>query len=191
MKNLIKTMLLNKSLRNIGTEFDLNIKKSPLQSNTQSYIVGYRKINDTQFDEAMKLLIDIIYQFEYDYDKIQKKLKIESNENKYKDDIFNLYMKEIIKTEEQMKKVLNAEIELNKNNFLNFIQKSKAYKTFVKETVDDLKNQKEKRDHPVTTTSEEYEIKETKPDKTSKCFTFSIHISFSFIFFYFFACIFI
>ena len=118
-------MLLNKSLRNIGTEFDLNIKKSPLQSNTQSYIVGYRKINDTQFDEAMKLLIDIIYQFEYDYDKIQKKLKIESNENKNKDDIFNLYMKEIIKTEEQMKKVLNAEIELNKNNFLNFIQKSK------------------------------------------------------------------
>ena len=120
-----ETMLLNKSLRNIGTEFDLNIKKSPLQSNTQSYIVGYRKINDTQFDEAMKLLIDIIYQFEYDYDKIQKKLKIESNENKNKDDIFNLYMKEIIKTEEQMKKVLNAEIELNKNNFLNFIQKSK------------------------------------------------------------------
>ena len=118
-------MLLNKSLRNIGTEFDLNIKKSPLQSNTQSYIVGYRKINDTQFDEAMKLLIDIIYQFEYDYDKIQKKLKIESNENKNKDNIFNMYMKEIIKTEEQMKKVLNAEIELNKNNFLNFIQKSK------------------------------------------------------------------
>ena len=34
-------------------------------------------------------------------------------------------MKEIIKTDEQMKKVLNAEIELNKNNFLNFIQKSK------------------------------------------------------------------
>ena len=34
-------------------------------------------------------------------------------------------MKEIIKTKEKMKKVLNAEIELNKNNFLNFIQKSK------------------------------------------------------------------
>ena len=34
-------------------------------------------------------------------------------------------MKEIIKTEEQMKKVMNTEIELNKNNFLYFIQKSK------------------------------------------------------------------
>ena len=42
-----------------------------------------------------------------------------------KNDIMNIYMKEIIKTEEQMKKVMNTEIELNKNNFLSFIQKSK------------------------------------------------------------------
>jgi hypothetical protein len=34
-------------------------------------------------------------------------------------------MKEIIKTEEQMKKVMNTEIELNKNNFLYLLQKSK------------------------------------------------------------------
>ena len=121
-----ETMLLNKSLSNIVTEFDLNIKKAPLQQNTQSYIVNHRKINDTQFDEAMKLLIDIIYQFEYDYDKIQRKIKMENIEDdKYKEDIFDLYMKEIIKTEEQMKKVMNTEIELNKNNFLTFIQKSK------------------------------------------------------------------
>ena len=119
-----ETMLLNKSLSNIVTEFDLNIKKSPLQQNTQSYIVNHRKINDTQFEEAMKLLIDIIYKFEHDYDKIQRKIKIENNEND-RDDIMNLYMKEIIKTEEQMKKVMNTEIELNKNNFLSFIQKSK------------------------------------------------------------------
>ena len=119
-----ETMLLNKSLSNIVTEFDLNIKKSPLLQNIQSYVVNHRKINDTQFEEAMKLLIDIIYQFEHDYDKIQRKIKIENNEND-KDDIMNLYMKEIIKTEEQMKKVMNTEIELNKNNFLSFIQKSK------------------------------------------------------------------
>ena len=119
-----ETMLLNKSLSNIVTEFDLNIKKSSLQKNTQSYIVNHRKINDAQFEEAMKLLIDIIYQFEHDYDKIQRKIKIENNEND-KDDIMNLYMKEIIKTGEQMKKVMNTEIELNKNNFLSFIQKSK------------------------------------------------------------------
>ena len=50
-------------------------------------------------------------------------------------------------------------------------KESKAYDTFVKETVEDLKNQKEKRDHPVTTTSEEFEIKETKPDKTSKAYS--------------------
>ena len=119
------TLLLNKSLRNIGTELDLNIKKSPLQKNTPSYIVNYRKINDTQFDESMKLLIDIIYQFEHDYDKIQRKIKLEKNDNDDKDDIMNIYMKEIIKTEDQMKKVMNTEIELNKNNFLYFIQKSK------------------------------------------------------------------
>ena len=119
------TLLLNKSLRNIGTELDLNIKKSPLQKNTPSYIVNYRKINDTQFDESMKLLIDIIYQFEHDYDKIQRKIKLEKNDNDDKDDIMNIYMKEIIKTEGQMKKVMNTEIELNKNNFLYFIQKSK------------------------------------------------------------------
>ena len=119
------TLLLNKSLRNIGTELDLNIKKSPLQKNTPSYIVNYRKINDTQFDESMKLLIDIIYQFEHDYDKIQRKIKLEKNDNDDKDDKMNIYMKEIIKTEDQMKKVMNTEIELNKNNFLYFIQKSK------------------------------------------------------------------
>ena len=121
-----ETILLNKSLRNIVTELDLNIKKSPLQKNTPSYIVNYRKINDTQFDDCIKLLIDIIYQFEYAYDKIQRKIKLEKNEkNDNKDDIMNIYMKEIIKTEEQMKKVMNTEIELNKNNFLYFIQKSK------------------------------------------------------------------
>ena len=119
------TLLLNKSLRNIGTELDLNIKKSPLQKNTPSYIVNYRKINDTQFDESMKLLIDIIYQFEHDYDKIQRKIKLEKNDNDDKDDKMNIYMKEIIKTEDQMKKVMSTEIELNKNNFLYFIQKSK------------------------------------------------------------------
>ena len=119
------TLLLNKSLRNIGTELDLNIKKSPLQKNTPSYIVNYRKINDTQFDESMKLLIDIIYQFEHDYDKIQRKIKLEKNDNDDKDDKMNIYMKEIIKTEDQMKKVMNTEIELNKNNLLYFIQKSK------------------------------------------------------------------
>ena len=118
-----ETILLNKSLRNIVTELDLNIKKSPLQKNTPSYIVNYRKINDTQFDDCIKLLIDIIYQFEYAYDKIQRKIKLEKNDNK--DDIMNIYMKEIIKSEEQMKKVMNTEIELNKNNFLYFIQKSK------------------------------------------------------------------
>ena len=121
-----ETILLNKSLRNIVTELDLNIKKSPLQKNTPSYIVNYRKINDTQFDDCIKLLIDIIYQFEHAYDKIQRKIKLEKNENNdNKDDIMNIYMKEIIKTEEQMKKVMNTEIELNKNNFLYFIQKSK------------------------------------------------------------------
>jgi len=104
------TLLLNKSLRNIGTELDLNIKKSPLQKNTPSYIVNYRKINDTQFDESMKLLIDIIYQFEHDYDKIQRKIKLEKNDNDDKDDIMNIYMKEIIKTEDQMKKVMNLVI---------------------------------------------------------------------------------
>ena len=121
-----ETMLLNKSLSNIVTELDLNIKKSPLQQNTQSYIVNYRKINDTQFDDTIKLLIDIIYQFEYDYDKIERKIKLENNDKEEnKNDIMNIYMKEIIKTEEQMKKVMNTEIELNKNNFLSFIQKSK------------------------------------------------------------------
>ena len=125
--DLIKqeTLLLNKSLKNIGSELDLNIKKSPLQSNLQSFIVGFRKINDTQFDEAIKLLIDIIYQLEYNYDKIQRKIKLENNENN-KDDMFNIYMKEINKTEEQMKKVMNTEIELNKNIFLSFIKKSKT-----------------------------------------------------------------
>ena len=121
-----ETILLNKSLRNIVTELDLNIKKSPLQQNTQSYIVGYRKINDTQFEESIKLLVDIIYQFEYDYDKIQRKIKLEKNDNENNDDIMNVYMKEISKTEEQMKKVMNTEIELHKNNFLNFIRKSKV-----------------------------------------------------------------
>ena len=125
--DLIKqeTLLLNKSLKNIGSELDLNIKKSPLQSNLQSFIVGFRKINDTQFDEAIKLLIDIIYQLEYNYDKKKKKIKLENNENN-KDDVFNIYMKEINKTEEQMKKVMNTEIELNKNIFLSFIKKSKT-----------------------------------------------------------------
>ena len=121
-----ETMLLNKSLSNIVTELDLNIKKSPLQQNTQSYIVNYRKINDTQFEDTIKLLVDIIYQFEYDYDKIERKIKLENNDKEEnKNDIMNIYMKEIIKTEEQMKKVMNTEIELNKNNFLYFIQKSK------------------------------------------------------------------
>ena len=121
-----ETMLLNKSLSNIVTELDLNIKKSPLQQNTQSYIVNFRKINDTQFDDTIKLLIDIIYQFEYDYDKIERKIKMENNDKENnKNDIMDIYMKEIIKTEEQMKKVMNTEIELNKNNFLSFIQKSK------------------------------------------------------------------
>ena len=123
-----ETILLNKSINNIGTELDLNIKKSPLlkENKNQSYIVGYRKINDLQFDEAIKLLIDIIYQFEFNYDKIQRKIKIEKEEkNSINNDIFSKYMKDIYITEEQMKKVMMAEIELNKNIFLNFINKSK------------------------------------------------------------------
>jgi hypothetical protein len=120
--------MLNKTLNNIGTELDLNIKKSPLLKDNQSYIVGHRKINDTQFDEATKLLIDVIYQFEYNYDKIQRKIKNEKEENNninINNDIFGVYMKDINKTEEQMKKVMMADIELSKNNFLYFIHKSK------------------------------------------------------------------
>ena len=77
------TLILNKSLNNIGTELDLNIKKSPLIKEKQNptFIVGYRKINDSQFDDSIKLLIDCIYQFEYNYDKIQRKIKIEKEEN--------------------------------------------------------------------------------------------------------------
>ena len=74
------TIILNKTLSNIVTELDLNLKKSALLKDNQSYIVGHRKINDTQFDESMKLLIDIIYQFEFNYDKIQRKLKMEKEE---------------------------------------------------------------------------------------------------------------
>lgn len=122
------TIMLNKTLNNMGTELDLNIKKSPLLKDNQSFIVGHRKINDTQFDEAIKLLIDVIYQFEYNYDKIQRKIKTEKEEKNninISNDIFSTYMKEINKTEEQMKKVMMAEVELNKNIFLNFINKSK------------------------------------------------------------------
>ena len=122
------TIMLNKTLNNIGTELDLNIKKSALLKDNQSYIVGHRKINDTQFDEATKLLIDVIYQFEYNYDKIQRKIKNEKEENNninINNDIFGVYMKDINKTEEQMKKVMMADIELSKNNFLYFIHKSK------------------------------------------------------------------
>ena len=123
------TLILNKSLNNIGTELDLNIKKSPLIKEKQNptFIVGYRKINDSQFDDSIKLLIDCIYQFEYNYDKIQRKIKIEKeeNSNNINNDIFSKYMKEINMTEEQMKKVRKAEIELNKNDILTFIQKCK------------------------------------------------------------------
>ena len=123
------TLILNKSLNNIGTELDLNIKKSPLIKEKQNptFIVGYRKINDSQFDDSIKLLIDCIYQFEYNYDKIQRKIKIEKEENNINinNDIFSKYMKEINMTEEQMKKVMKAEIELNKNDILTFIQKCK------------------------------------------------------------------
>ena len=126
-----ETILLNKSLNNIGTELDLNIKKSKLlnDNKNQSFIVGYRKMNDTQFDEAIKLLIDIIYQFEFNYDKIQRKIKIEKEEKNninINNDIFSKYMKDINITEEQMKKVMKAEIELNKNIFLKFVNKSKV-----------------------------------------------------------------
>ena len=123
------TLILNKSLNNIGTELDLNIKKSPLIKEKQNptFIVGYRKINDSQFDDSIKLLIDCIYQFEYNYDKIQSKIKVEKeeNSNNINNDIFSKYMKEINMTEEQMKKVMKAEIELNKNDILTFIQKCK------------------------------------------------------------------
>ena len=78
------TIILNKSLNNISTELDLNIKKSPLLKDNQNptYIVGYRKINNMQFEETIKLLIDLIYQFEFNYDKIQRKIKIENDEKK-------------------------------------------------------------------------------------------------------------
>ena len=124
-----ETLILNKSINNIGTELDLNIKKSALIKEDQNptFIVGYRKINDIQFDDAVKLLIDCIYQFEFNYDKIQRKIKVEKeeNSNNINNDIFYKYMKEINMTEGQMKKVMKAEIELNKNDILNFIQKCK------------------------------------------------------------------
>ena len=124
------TLILNKSLNNLGTELDLNIKKSALlkDNQNQTFIIGYRKINNFQFDEIIKLLIDIIYQFEYNYDKIQRKIKIENEEkkgNNLNNDIFSKYMKDINNMEEQMKKVMLADIELNKNEFLNFLKKSK------------------------------------------------------------------
>ena len=124
------TIILNKSLNNISTELDLNIKKSPLLKDNQNptYIVGYRKINNMQFEETIKLLIDLIYQFEYNYDKIQRKIKIENDEkknNNINNDIFSKYIKDINIIDEQMKKVMIAEIELNKNEFLSFIKKSK------------------------------------------------------------------
>ena len=124
------TIILNKSLNNISTELDLNIKKSPLLKDNQNptYIVGYRKINNMQFEETIKLLIDLIYQFEFNYDKIQRKIKIEKKEkknNNINNDIFSKYIKDINIIDEQMKKVMIAEIELNKNEFLSFIKKSK------------------------------------------------------------------
>ena len=123
------TIILNKTLNNIGTELDLNIKKSPLLKDNQhqTFIVGYRKINNIQFDEMVKLLIDIIYQFEFNYDKIQRKIKIENDEkkNNLNKDIFSKFMKDINNIEEEMRKVMKAEIELNKNEFLNYIKKSK------------------------------------------------------------------
>ena len=124
------TIILNKSINNIGTELDLNIKKSPLLKDNQnkSYIVGFRKINHIQFEETIKLLIDLIYQFEFNYDKIQRKIKLEKEEkmnNNFNNNIFTKYIKDISIIDEQMKKVMLAEIELNKNDFLSFIKKSK------------------------------------------------------------------
>ena len=123
------TLLLNKSIKNIGAELDLNIKKSPLIKDTKNknktYIVGYRKIDDAQFDDTIKLLIDLIYQFEFYYDKIQRKIKLEKEEKNINNDIFSKYMKEIKGVEEQMKRVMSAEIELNKNNLLYYIYKNK------------------------------------------------------------------
>ena len=124
------TIILNKSINNIGTELDLNIKKSPLLKDNQnkSYIVGFRKINNIQFEETIKLLIDLIYQFEFNYDKIQRKIKLENEEktnNNFNNNLFTKYIKDISIIDEQMKKVMMAEIELNKNDFLSFIKKSK------------------------------------------------------------------
>ena len=43
------TIMLNKTLNNIGTELDLNIKKSALLKDNQSYIVGHRKMLKNKF----------------------------------------------------------------------------------------------------------------------------------------------
>ena len=120
-----ETVLLNKTLSNIITELDLNIKKSNLLKENSTYIIGYRKINDTQFDETMKLLINNIYQFEANYDTIKRKIKMESVVGNKNNDIFKKYMEEINKTEQQMLKVMRTEFELVKNDILINMRKNK------------------------------------------------------------------
>jgi CDP-diacylglycerol pyrophosphatase len=48
-----------------------------------------------------------------------------NNNANINNDIFSFYMKDINKSEEQMKKVMMAEIEMIKNDFLSFVHKSK------------------------------------------------------------------
>ena len=120
-----ETVLLNKTLSNIITELDLNIKKSNLLKENSTYIIGYRKINDTQFDETTKLLINNIYQFEANYDTIKRKIKMESVVGNKNNDIFKKYMEEINKTEQQMLKVMRTEFELVKNDILIDMRKNK------------------------------------------------------------------
>ncbi len=108
----VKSESLNKSIINIIAELNLNYTKSKILEQSGKYIVGYRKIENSIFDNIMELILNILDKYENYFHEIIENAGTNNN----------IDMSEIYDINKRLDLICDTEFELKTNTILSEIK---------------------------------------------------------------------
>jgi hypothetical protein len=108
----VKSESLNKSIINIIAELNLNYTKSKILEQSGKYIVGYRKIENSIFDNIMELILNILDKYENYFQEIIENAGTNNN----------IDMSEIYDINKRLDLICDTEFELKTNTILSEIK---------------------------------------------------------------------
>ena len=107
-----KSESLNKSIINIIAELNLNYTKSKILDQSGKYIVGFRKIENSIFDNIMELILNILDKYENYFQEIIENAGTNNN----------IDMSEIYDINKRVDLICDTEFELRTNTILSEIK---------------------------------------------------------------------